>query len=318
MRVKYFVKRLLLAIPTFFGITILVYFLASLAPGSPLSAFMQDPKISAEELARLEVSLGLDKPVYVQYWHWLVNFLHGDFGYSFSGNRPVWDMIMDRLGATLLLAGCSIILSLLVAVPLGVLAASKPKSKRDYGSSVFSMIMMATPNFFLGLILIYFIAVKFKWLPSSGMYDSTGAKTTASLIRHMILPCIVLSCQQIGNWMRHMRSGLLEVLMDDYIRTARAKGLGKWQVIWKHGFKNAFIPVLTVIGMSIPTLVGGAVVTEQLFGWQGLGSLMITAINARDYPVIMGATVVISVIVLVVNILTDIAYGMMDPRISYQ
>lgn len=318
MRFKYFIKRLLLAIPTFLGITILVYFLASLAPGSPLSAFMQDPKISADELARLEVSLGLDKPVYVQYWHWLVNFLHGDFGYSFSGNRPVWDMIMDRLGATVLLAVSSIIFSLLVAIPLGVLAASKPKSKRDYGSSVLSMIMMATPNFFLGLILIYFIAVKFHWLPSSGMYDSTGAKTTFVLMKHMILPCIVLSFQQIGNWMRHMRSGLLEVLMDDYIRTARAKGLSKWTVIWKHGFKNAFIPVLTVIGMSVPTLIGGAVVTEQLFGWQGLGTLMITAINARDYPVIMGATVVISVIVLVVNILTDIAYGLMDPRISYQ
>ena len=318
MKIKYLVKRILMAIPTFLGITILVYFLASLAPGSPLSAFMQDPKISAEELARLEVSLGLDKPVYVQYWHWLMNFLHGNFGYSFSGNRPVWDMIMDRIGATLLLAVSSIILSLIIAIPLGVLAASKPKSKRDYGSSILSMIMMATPNFFLGLILIYFFAVKFKLLPSSGMYDSTGTKTTLMLIKHMILPCLVLSFQQIGNWMRHMRSGLLEVMMEDYIRTARAKGLSKWSVIRKYGFKNAFIPVLTVIGMSIPTLVGGAVVTEQLFGWQGLGTLMITAINARDYPVIMGTTVVISVIVLGVNILTDIAYGMMDPRISYK
>lgn len=318
MKVKFLIKRILVSIPTFFGITVLVYFLASLAPGSPLSAFMNDPKISAEELARLEVALGLDKPVYVQYWHWLCRFLRCDLGYSFSGNRPVLDMIMDRLGATLLLAVCSIMLSLLIAIPLGIIAASKPKSKRDYGSSILSMLMMATPNFFVGLILIYFVSVEFKLLPSSGMYDSTGTKTTLMLMKHMILPCIVLSFQQIGNWMRQMRSGLLEVLVEDYIRTARAKGLGKWKVLFKHGFKNAFIPVLTVIGMSVPTLVGGAVVTEQLFGWQGIGTLMITAINARDYPVIMGATVVVSIIVLGVNILTDIAYGFLDPRISYR
>jgi len=318
MKSKYFMKRIVIAVPTFFGITILVYFLASLAPGSPLDAFMKDPRITADELARLKISLGLDKPVYVQYWNWLCNLLHGNLGYSFSGQRPVFNIIKERIGATALLAASSIVLSLVISVPLGVLAASKPKSKRDYGSSILSMLMMATPNFFIGLILIYFISVKMKLLPSSGMYDANGTKNVFMLLRHMILPCLVLSFQQIGNWVRHMRSGLLEVLTEDYIRTARAKGLSKWKVIWKHGFKNAFIPVLTVIGMSVPTLIGGAVVTEQLFGWQGLGSLMISAINARDYPVIMGTTVVISVIILLVNILTDIAYGCLDPRITYK
>lgn len=318
MRKKYLLKRLLIAIPTFFGITILVYFLASLAPGSPLDAFLADPRITEAELARKEVALGLDKPVIVQYYHWLVNLLHGDLGYSYSSQRAVADMIAERIGATMLLAGASILLSLIIAIPLGIMAASKPKSKRDYASSFISFLMMAAPNFFIGLILIYFLSVKLKLLPSSGMYDSSGAKTIGMLLKHMILPCLVLSFQQIGNWFRQMRGSLLEVLQEEYIRTARAKGLSKWTVIRKYGFKNAFIPVLTVIGMSVPNLVGGAVVTEQLFGWQGLGTLMITAIYARDYPVIMGTTVVISVIVLVVNILTDIAYGFLDPRISYK
>jgi peptide/nickel transport system permease protein len=318
MRIKYFVKRILIAIPTFFGITILVYFLASLAPGSPLDAFLADPRITEAELARKEIALGLDKPVIVQYYHWLVNLLHGDLGYSFTSQKAVIDLIGERIGATLLLAGCSILFSMLIALPLGVMAASKPKSKRDYASSFVSFFMMASPNFFVGLILIYFLSVKLKLLPSSGMYDSSGTKTIGMLLRHMILPCLVLSFQQIGNWFRQMRGSMLEVMTEEYIRTARAKGLGKWQVIRMYGLKNAFIPVLTVIGMSVPGLVGGAVVTEQLFGWQGLGTLMITAINGRDYPVIMGTTVVIALIVLGVNLLTDLAYGFLDPRISYQ
>lgn len=318
MRKQYLIKRLLIAVPTFFGITIFVYILASLAPGSPLDAFLSDPRITEAELARREVALGLDKPVIVQYYHWLVNLIHGDLGYSFSSQRAVADMIGERIGATMLLAGCSILLSLIIAVPLGVVAASKPRSKRDHVSSFASFFMMAAPNFFIGLILIYFISVKWKLLPSSGMYDSSGAKTIGMLLKHMILPCLVLSFQQIGNWFRQMRGSMLEVLQEDYIRTARAKGLSRWAVIRRYGFKNAFIPVLTVIGMSVPNLVGGAVVTEQLFGWQGLGTLMITAIYARDYPVIMGTTVVISLIVLAVNLLTDIAYGFLDPRISYQ
>lgn len=318
MRKKYLLKRLLIAIPTFFGITILVYFLASLAPGSPLDAFLSDPRITDAELARKKVALGLDKPVIVQYYHWLVNLLHGNLGYSFSSQKEVSTLISERIGATMLLAGASIIVSLIIAIPFGIMAASKPKSKRDYASSFVSFFIMAAPNFFIGLILIYFLSVKLQILPSSGMYDSSGDKTIFMLMKHMILPCLVLSFQQIGNWFRQMRGSLLEVMQEEYIRIARAKGLGKWAVIRRYGFKNAFIPVLTVIGMSVPNLVGGAVVTEQLFGWQGLGTLMVTAINSRDYPVIMGTTVVISIVVLVVNILTDIAYGFLDPRISYK
>jgi peptide/nickel transport system permease protein len=211
------------------------------------------------------------------------------------------------------------IFSLLIAIPLGIFAATKPNSKRDYISGGISMLMMATPNFFVGLVFIYFFAIVFKILPSGGMYSSAGgAKTFADLAKHMIMPCMVLSFQQIGNWVRHMRSGMLEVMQEDYIRTARSKGLKQKMVIIKHGLKNALIPVITIIGMSIPSLVGGAVVTEQVFGWPGVGSLMVTAIEARDYPVIMGVTVMIAVAVLLANILTDLAYGLVDPRISYK
>ena len=319
MKWKYTLKRLLIAIPTFLGITILAYFILNLAPGSPLDAMLVDPRITAAELERKRIALGLDKPVIIQYFNWLKMLLQGDLGFSYSTQRPVADMILERLPATATLAGASMIFSLLIAIPLGIFAATKPNSKRDYISGGISMLMMATPNFFVGLVFIYFFAIVFQILPSGGMYSSAGgAKTFADLAKHMIMPCMVLSFQQIGNWVRHMRSGMLEVLQEDYIRTARSKGLKQKLVIIKHGLKNALIPVITIIGMSIPSLVGGAVVTEQVFGWPGVGSLMVTAIEARDYPVIMGVTVMIAVAVLLANILTDLAYGLVDPRISYK
>ena len=319
MKWKYTLKRLLIAIPTFLGITILAYFILNLAPGSPLDAMLVDPRITAAELERKKIALGLDKPVIIQYFNWFKMLLQGDLGFSYSTQRPVADMILERLPATATLAGASMVFSLLIAIPLGIFAATKPNSKRDYISGGISMLMMATPNFFVGLVFIYFFAIVFQILPSGGMYSSAGgAKTFADLAKHMIMPCMVLSFQQIGNWVRHMRSGMLEVMQEDYIRTARSKGLKQKMVIIKHGLKNALIPVITIIGMSIPSLVGGAVVTEQVFGWPGVGSLMVTAIEARDYPVIMGVTVMIAVAVLLANILTDLAYGLVDPRISYK
>lgn len=317
MKASYFIKRIVLAIPTFFGITVLVFFLANLTPGSPLDAFLQ-PGVTEDELERLRISLGLDQPVYMQYFSWLSQLFEGDLGYSYSTSRPVAEMVAERLPNSALLAFASVVLSALIALPFGIMAASKPGAARDKASSFISFVLMATPNFFLGLILIYLISVKLHLLPSSGMYSSTGNKDFLDLLLHMILPCLVLSFQQIGNWFRQMRGSLKEVLQEDFIRTARAKGLSKWHVIRRHGLKNALIPVITVIGMSIPELIGGAVVTEQLFGWQGIGSLLMTAITARDYPVIMGATVTIAIIVLVVNIIVDFLYGLLDPRISYK
>ncbi len=318
MKWKYILKRLLIAIPTFLGITVLAYFILNLAPGTPLDALLADPGITPAELERKRIALGLDQPVVIQYVRWLGLLLRGDMGFSYSTQRPVAVMIGERLPATATLAAASILLSLLVSIPLGIYAASKPNSKRDYISGGISLLMMATPNFFVGLVFIYLFAIVLKILPSGGKYDSAGVKSGAALFRHMIMPCLVLSFQQIGGWVRHMRSSMLEVMQEDYIRTARSKGLKKWAVIYRHGLKNALIPVITVVGMSIPSLVGGAVITEQVFGWPGVGTLMVTAINGRDYPVIMGITVMIAVAVLLANILTDVAYGLLDPRISYK
>lgn len=223
---------------------------------------------------------------------------------------------MDRVPATLMLGGASLILSFIIAIPLGLWAAARWRKGDDYVLSGISFFLMSVPNFFIGLILIYIISVKLKLLPSSGMYDASGEKTVFMLAKHMILPCIVLSIQNIGSLFKQMRGSLLEVLQEDYMRAVRAKGLSKNKAILKYGIKNAFIPVLTVIAGMIPWLIGGAVVTEQLFGWQGLGMLIIAAIKARDYPVIMGITVLTSAVVLVVNLISDILYSILDPRIN--
>ena len=313
---KYILKRLLLMIPTFFGVTIVVYLLMSLAPGSPMDVFLSVPGITEAELLRIKESLGLDKPVFIQYYHWLANILQGNFGYSFSGSRPVIGLIIDRVPATLMLGTASLILSFIIAIPLGLWAAARWRKGDDYVFSGISFFLMSVPNFFIGLILIYIVSVKLKLLPSSGMYDASGEKTVFMLVKHMILPCIVLSIQNIGSLFKQMRGSLLEVLQEDYMRAVRAKGLSKNKAILKYGIKNAFIPVLTVIAGMIPGLIGGAVVTEQLFGWQGLGMLIIAAIKARDYPVIMGITVLTAVVVLVVNLISDILYSILDPRIN--
>ena len=313
---KYILKRLLLMLPIFFGVTIVVYFLMSLAPGSPMDAFLSVPGITETELLRIKESLGLDKPVFVQYYHWLINILQGNFGYSFSGSRPVIGLIMERVPATLMLGGASLILSFIIAIPLGLWAAARWRKGDDYVLSGISFFLMSVPNFFIGLILIYLVSVKLKLLPSSGMYDASGEKTVFMLAKHMVLPCIVLSIQNIGSLFKQMRGSLLEVLQEDYMRALRAKGLSKNKAILKYGIKNAFIPVLTVIAGTIPGLIGGAVVTEQLFGWQGLGMLIIAAIKARDYPVIMGITVLTAAVVLVVNLISDILYSILDPRIN--
>ena len=313
---KYILKRLLLMIPTFFGVTVVVYLLMSLAPGSPMDAFLSVPGITEAELLRIKESLGLDKPVFVQYYHWLVNILRGNFGYSYSGNRPVLGLITDRLPATLMLGTASLIVSFVIAIPLGLWAGARWRKGEDYVLSAISFFLMSVPNFFIGLILIYTVSVKLKLLPSSGMYDASGKKTVLMLAKHMVLPCIVLSIQNIGSWFKQMRGSLLEVLQEEYMRAVRAKGLSKTQAILRYGVKNSFIPVLTVITGTIPGLIGGAVVTEQLFGWQGIGMLIIAAIKARDYPVIMGVTVLTAVVVLIVNLISDILYGILDPRIK--
>ena len=316
MRLKYILKRILIAIPTFFGITILAYFILNLAPGSPLDALLADPGITPAELERKRVALGLDQPVIVQYFTWLKQLLTGNLGFSYSTQRPVATMILERLPATAILAASSILLSLVVSIPLGIFAASKPNSKRDYFSGGLSMLMMATPNFFVGLVFIYLFAIVFQILPSGGMYSSSGARTFGDLMKHMILPCLVLSFQQIGGWVRHMRSSMLEVMQDDYIRTAKAKGQTYWAVVIRHALRNAMIPIVTVIGLQLGVLLAGSIVTEVIFSIAGVGKYLVDSMNARDYAAVQGCVLLIAFVSAILNLIVDIIYTFIDPRMK--
>ncbi len=316
--VKFILRRVLLGIVTFFGITVLVYLLSTLATGSPLDALLADPGMTAEEVARRAEQLGLDQPVYVQYFQWLKALLQGDLGYSYRTYQKVSTMIAERIGPSLLLTCTAIVLAYLVVIPLGILSAVKPYSARDYCCTGFAFLTAATPSFFIAMLLIFIFSVSLGVLPMGGMYDSGGAHTIGSVLRHLILPASVLALGQIGSTMRYVRGSMLEVLGEDYVRTARAKGLRERLVVVRHAFRNALIPVVTNFGLSIPFLIGGAVVTEQVFSWPGIGNLMVMSISYRDYPTIMGITVIISVAVLVGNILVDLVYGLLDPKIRNQ
>lgn len=319
MKWQYIIKRLLLAVPTFFGITIIVYTLSLLAPGSPLDAFLADPRITPLELERKRAELGLDQNILVQYWNWLTQLLKGNLGYSIGSSQlPVSTLIKQRLSYTLLLSVSSLLLALCVSIPIGVLSASKPNTFKDYILSGFSFFAIGTPNFFLALVGIYIFAVKLKWLPTGGVYDSGQEHHLSDLLSHMILPVIILSLQYIGSWVRYIRSSMIEVSETEYMLAAKAKGIRSYHLLTQHALKNSLLPFITVVGMAVPQLIGGAVITERIFSWPGIGSLMVSSILARDYPVIMGITVLLSCAVLITNLFVDILYGLLDPRITYR
>ena len=311
---KYILKRILIAIPVLIGITLIDYAIMCLA-GSPLE-MLKGPRISDAALQAKEIAAGLDKPLIVQYFVWLWQLLQGNLGYSMKSYEPVGVMIGSHIGPTLLLMGASLTLSLLIAVPAGIYSAVKQYSKGDYAVVTASFIGSSIPSFFLALILIYIFTVKLGILPSGGMNTLGMDGSVADTIRHMVLPVTVLAVSLAGSNIRYIRSSFLEILQQDYLRTARAKGIGYKRVIWKHAMRNALLPIVTVIGMQIPMLFGGAVIIEQVFSWPGLGLMTMTAIMGRDYPVIMGGCLLSAVVVLVSNLITDILYALVDPTIQ--
>ena len=311
---KYILKRILIAIPVLIGITLIDYAIMCLA-GSPLE-MLKGPRISDAALQAKEIAAGLDKPLIVQYFVWLWQLLQGNLGYSMKSYEPVSAMIGSHIGPTLLLMGASLALSLLIAVPAGIYSAVKQYSKGDYAVVTASFIGSSIPSFFLALILIYIFTVKLVILPSGGMNTLGMDGSVADTIRHMVLPVTVLAVSLAGSNIRYIRSSFLEILQQDYLRTARAKGIGYKRVIWKHAMRNALLPIVTVIGMQIPMLFGGAVIIEQVFSWPGLGLMTMTAIMGRDYPVIMGVCLLSAVVVLVSNLITDILYALVDPTIQ--
>lgn len=313
---KYILKRILIAIPVLIGITIIDYGIMCLA-GSPL-AMLQGPRVSEGALEAKRIALGLDKPFYVQYFIWLGQLLHGNMGYSVKSYQSVSSMIGSHLGPTLLLMGVSLIISLFIAIPAGIYSAIHQYSKGDYTVVTLSFLGSSIPGFFLSLLLIYVFTVKLRLLPSSGMSTLGTKGSVADVARHMVMPVIVLAASMAGSNIRYIRSAVLEILQQDYLRTAWAKGIGRFKVIYKHALRNALVPIVTVIGMEIPVLFGGAIIVEQVFSWPGLGLMTMSAISNRDYPVIMGVCLLSAVVVLVGNLITDILYALVDPTIQLQ
>ena len=312
---KYILKKLLLAIPVLLGITIIDYAIMSLA-GSPLDMLV-GPRITQESIALRAARWGLDQPIWVQYWNWLVELLHGNLGYSYKSYQPVSELIGSHIGPTLLLMGVSSVLGFAIAIPAGIYSAVHRYKKRDYAVVSASFILSSIPGFFLALILIYLFTVRLGWLPSSGMVPPGVGGGAADVARPLVMPSIVLAVGVAGTNIRYIRSSVLEIMGMDYLRTATAKGIGHGLVIRRHAFRNALLPIVTVIGMQVPVLFGGAVIVEQVFSWPGLGLITMSAVTGRDYPVIMGVCLLSAVVVLVSNLVTDIVYALVDPTISY-
>jgi peptide/nickel transport system permease protein len=335
---RYLIRRLLQAIPTFLGITLLTFFIVYSAPGDPVLQVTFDPSISGATREELRERLGLDQPLAVQYVNWLVGngwqnnahvaprkgILFGDFGDSLIEHRPVLEMIGERLGATLLLTGTATLIGYLVGVPIGVYAAVRQGGIFDNISRVLAVIFNSVPSFWLGLVAILFLAVKFRqWglpaIPSGGMYTLTagtdGGFDLPDRLVHLLPPALVLATAPIASVSRLMRTQVLEVIRQDYIRSARAKGLRERAIYFQHALRNALIPLATVLGPTLTGLVSGAVITETVWSWPGLGRLFVNASFQRDYPVIMAGFVIGAIGVIIGNLISDMLYGVVDPRV---
>jgi peptide/nickel transport system permease protein len=314
--VRYLARRLGFAVLMLVGVSLVLFTLMHLAPGGP-EAVLVGGDFSQEVAAQVRHRLGLDRPLHLQYAAWALAALGGDLGRSFKTGDLVSTLIWDRLGPTLQLTGGALCLALVVAVPLGVLAAVRRDSVWDSLASAVSLFGVSFPSFWLGIMLILLFSEALRLLPPSGLSEYGREGDLAERLRHAVLPTLTLALIQMAAFMRFTRASLLQTLGQDYVRTARAKGVPGPRVIWRHAFRNALIPVVTVIGLSLPTLVGGAVLTETVFAWPGIGRLAVGAVFERDYPIIMGVNLLVATIVIAANLVTDLAYCLVDPRITY-
>jgi peptide/nickel transport system permease protein len=317
---NYIIRRIFLMIPVLLGISIIIFSLIHLIPGNPY-AYMIESDATAEDVENMLESIGYYDPLPVQYVRWMGGLIKGDLGYSIKFKEPISEMISRRIGNTLLLSGVALLLSILIAIPLGVISATRQYSLFDYAATILAFIGLSIPAFFFALLLVKFLAIDLKLFPISGMRSLaagfTGFRAFLDMLYHLALPVIVLSFIQMASFMRYTRTALLEVIQQDYIRTARAKGLSEKIVIYKHALRNALIPVVTIISLSLGQLISGAVLTETIFVWPGMGTLIFQAVMNRDYPVIMDATMVLAFMILMANLLADIMYALVDPRIRY-
>lgn len=322
---RYLLRRLLGLIPTFLGITVICFAVIHLAPGEPTALQAElNPNITAQSIERLKTHYGLDKPLIVQYGLWLENLARLDFGRSISAdNRPVWDKIKERLPITIYLNLLAMLIIFVVALPLGIVAALKRGSAADRVITVIVFVGFSVPSFWLALICMDFFGVRLGWLPISGLhspgYESLSFwRQQLDLLNHLILPVLISAFGSLAGLSRYMRSSMLEIIRQDYILTARAKGLPERVVIMKHALRNALLPVITILGLSIPGLIGGSVIFESIFAIPGLGQLFYQGIMMRDYNLIMGSLTIGALLTLIGNLLADLGYSLADPRIRVQ
>ena len=311
---KYIIKRVLICIPVLIGISLVTYLLITMLPGSPID-YMLNSNYSAEDYKALLEEYGFNAPWYQQYWIWLKSILGGNLGVSYQTHQPVMEMIAERIPTTLTLMGTAIVLSIVISIPLGVLCAVKQNSVFDYTLSSISFLGSSFPVFFMAMAIIFIFSVKLGVLPSSGMYTSVSSRTAGDLIRHLILPACTIALGQVGQMVRYVRASVLEELGKDYLRTAASKGVRPMGRIMIHAFRNSLLSIITLIGMQIPTLFGGSVIVEKVFAWPGIGTLMSASTTSRDYPVLLALILISATVVVLANLLTDIVYAIVDPRI---
>ncbi len=321
---RYIVRRVFQAIPLFLVISFAVFMLMQMIPGGPLAAYENNPNISPEDLERLQHELGLDAPKHVQYWNWLTTVLQGDWGTSLITRRPALVEIGEKIPNTLYLSIIAFIGALLIAIPVGITSAVRQYSWFDHLMTTIAFIGQSMPVFWFGLILIIVFNVMLKnpfgggpFLPGGGMYTIGAPPSLEDRITHLILPASVLIFFSLGTHIRYMRAGMLDTLHQDYIRTAHAKGLRERAVITRHAFKNSIIPLVTIIGLEIPGLVNGALITETIFSWPGMGRLFFNSIERGDYAVMMGILMISAVLIVLFGLVTDIVYAFLDPRIRF-
>ena len=317
---SYILRRLLIALPSLLGISVVLFTVLAMAPGDPFEELAANPNVPPEVRMQLRASLGLDDPVWQRYWHWLTSMLKGDWGFSFISRLDVDTLIWQRMPVTIAIIGLSQLVALAIALPVGILAAVKPYSWFDRIASTLSFIGFSLPTFFTGLLFILFFSIYLGWFPFvfQSEVQATGFEWWVVQFKQSIMPIMVLGLFQAASWMRYVRSSVLDVVRLDYVTTARSKGLKERVVIVKHVVRNALIPVVTLVALQMPGIFGGAIVTEQIFRIPGIGSLLIDSILRNDTPVIMAVTFVFAILVVAFNLIADLLYGWLDPRISYR
>jgi peptide/nickel transport system permease protein len=296
-------------------VTAIAFGLMRLAPGGPEAVYALSPSMRAEDLARIRASFGLDQPLHVQYVKWATGMLTGDWGRSYRDSRPVRDVILDRVPATLELTITALAIAIVVGVGVGVLGALRPHTVSDYLATVGAMIALSIPTFWFGLMVIFVFAERLDWIPSGGRETLGAPFSWSDRLHHLIAPALVLGLVLVATWSRYTRSAMLETINQDYVRTARAKGMAEREIVWTHAFRNALAPLLTLAGLQLPFLFGGALVTESVFTWPGMGRLFVDSLGYRDYPVLMGVLVVTAILVIGSNLLADLLVAVIDPRI---